>query len=266
MEIRLDGKHALVCGASRGIGQAIAEVLAEAGASVTLLARDAARLAAVRSGLAAGAGQRHHTIAVDVSDAAALDAALTQMLETQGPVDVLVNNSGGPAAGPAHLAEPEAFEAAFRQHLLANHRLVQAVLPGMRRNSQERGGSRIINIISTSVYEPIPGLGVSNTIRGAVASWAKTLSKELGPDGITVNNVLPGFTDTDRLEQLFRGKAERSGVSFEAVRDAALAQVPLGRFAEARETAMAVCFLASDAGGYISGVSLAVDGGRLASI
>jgi 3-oxoacyl-[acyl-carrier protein] reductase len=262
MDIRLDGKHALVCGGSRGIGRAIAEVLAEAGASVTLFARDQAALDEVRDGLATDGDQSHGAAVVDLSDGDNLDAALSRVLADRGAVDILVNNSGGPAAGPAHAADASAFEAAFRQHLLANHHLVQATLPGMR----ERGGGRIINIISTSVYEPIPGLGVSNTIRGAVASWAKTLSKELGPDGITVNNVLPGFTDTDRLKSLFEGKAAKTGTTFEAIRDAALASVPLGRFADPRETAMTVCFLASDAGGYISGVSLAVDGGRLSSI
>jgi len=262
MDIRLDGKHAMVCGASRGIGRAIAEVLAEAGASVTLLARDADRLAEVRDGLSSAGDQRHHVVAVDLSDSAALSEAMDATLATQGAVDILINNSGGPAAGPAHEAAIEAFEAAFRQHLIANQTMVQAVLPGMR----QRGSGRIINIISTSVYEPIPGLGVSNTIRGAVAAWSKTLSKELGPAGITVNNVLPGFTDTDRLRTLFESRAQRTDSSFEVVRAAALASVPLGRFADPRETAMAVCFLASDAGGYISGVSLAVDGGRLAGI
>ena len=228
----------------------------------TLLARSAERLSEVRRSLATVSEQSHHIVAVDLSDPEALSAALDESLEAQGPVDVLINNSGGPAAGPAHEAAAAAFEAAFRQHLISNQRLVQAVLPGMR----QRGGGRIINIISTSVYEPIPGLGVSNTIRGAVAAWAKTLSKELGPDGITVNNVLPGFTDTDRLRSLFEDRAARTHSSFEAIRDAALALVPLGRFADPRETAMTVCFLASDAGGYISGVSLAVDGGRLAGI
>jgi 3-oxoacyl-[acyl-carrier protein] reductase len=262
MEIRLDGKHALVCGGSRGIGRAIAEVLAEAGAAVTLLARNQAALDDVLGGLATDHGQSHGAAVVDLSDAPSLTASLQSLLASRGAVDILINNSGGPAAGPAHTAEASAFEAAFAQHLLGNHHLLKAVLPGMR----ERGGGRIINIISTSVYEPIAGLGVSNTIRGAVASWAKTLSKELGADGITVNNVLPGFTDTERLKSLFEGKAEKTGTSFEAVRDAALASVPLGRFADPRETAMTVCFLASDAGAYISGVSLAVDGGRLSGI
>lgn len=256
MEIRLDGRHALVCGASRGIGRAVAETFAEAGATLTLLARDAQALEALRGELPAA--EQHRCLAVDLADGQALEAALGDV----PAVDVLVNNAGGPPAGPAHAAEPEAFLRAFELHLLANQRILRALLPGMR----ERGHGRVINIISTSVYEPIPGLGVSNTIRGAVASWAKTLSKELGPDGITVNNVLPGFTDTDRLRSLFESRAEREGRSFEAVRDAALASVPLGRFADPRETAGAICFLASDAGAYISGVSLAVDGGRLSSI
>lgn len=260
--LSLLGRHALVCGASRGIGRATAELMASRGATVTLLARSAGPLAEVRDGLATGAGQQHHALALDLSDHGELATALTRHLAEHGPVDILVHNAGGPAAGPAHEAEPRAFGDAFELHLMAGQILVKAVLPGMR----EAGRGRLINIISTSVYEPIPGLGVSNTIRGSVASWAKTLSRELGPMGITVNNILPGFTATERLSALFEGKAEKTGRSLEAVRDEALAQVPLGRFAEPEETAQAICFLASDAAAYINGVSLPVDGGRLQGI
>ena len=261
-DLSLEGRHALVCGASRGIGCAIAELMAERGACVSVLARDAELLETVRTGLATQAGQTHRALAVDLAEAGAISSAVADLIAEHGPIDILVNNAGGPAPGPANTAGADAFRAGFELHLIGNQTLVQAVLPGMR----ERAGGRIINIVSTSVYEPIAGLGVSNTIRGAVASWAKTLSKELGPDGITVNNVLPGFTDTERLTSLFQGKAERSGQSLEQVREAALATVPLGRFAQPRETAQAVCFLASDAGAYINGISLAVDGGRLAGI
>lgn len=256
----LTGRHALVCGASRGIGRAVAETLAARGATLTLVARDADHLASVTAGLA---GDRDHGyLALDLSDADSIPPAVERAIAERGPVHILVNNAGGPPAGPAHEAGLDAFRRAFELHLIADQALLRSVLAGMR----EAGWGRVINIISTSVYEPIPGLGVSNTIRGAVASWAKTLSKELGPDGITVNNVLPGFTNTDRLMQLFGSRAEREERSFESVRDAALAQVPAGRFAEPYETAEAVAFLASPAADYISGVSLPVDGGRLARI
>ncbi|MEM9057277.1 MAG: SDR family oxidoreductase, partial [Pseudomonadota bacterium] len=176
--------------------------------------------------------------------------------------DVLINNTGGPPAGPANAATTDAFQAAFQQHLLANHLLMRAVLPGMK----AAGGGRIVNVISTSVKEPIPGLGVSNTIRGAVASWAKTLAAELGPHNITVNNVLPGFTDTERLTEIFGGKAEKTGLSVADVEAQARTQVPLGRFAQPEEIAAAVLFLASDMASYVSGTNLVVDGGRTGSL
>ncbi|MGE5945931.1 MAG: SDR family NAD(P)-dependent oxidoreductase, partial [Betaproteobacteria bacterium] len=195
MQLDLTGRHALVCGASQGIGRASAIELAGLGASVTLLARSIDTLETVAGSLPrTHAAQRHDWRSVDMLDTARLQATATG-IAAGAPVHILINNSGGPQGGPACSAEPAAFEAAFRQHLLAGQVLLQALLPGMR----ESGYGRIVNVISTSVKEPIAGLGVSNTVRAAVAGWAKTLSAELAADGITVNNVLPGYTRTQRL-------------------------------------------------------------------
>jgi 3-oxoacyl-[acyl-carrier protein] reductase len=258
----LADKHALVCGASEGIGRASAIALAELGANVTVLARREARLREVVESLPRPiAGQQHRWIAVDATDAAAL-RKFVEELAAAHPVHILVNNTAGPPGGPAHSAPPEAYVAVFMQHLVANQVLVQALLPGMR---AARWG-RIVNIISTSVKEPIANLGVSNTIRGAVASWSKTLASELGPDGITVNNVLPGYTRTQRLEQILAERAKASGKDEAGVAAAMLSTVPAGRFAEATEIAAAVAFLCSPDAAYINGVNLPVDGGRTRSL
>ncbi|MGN7725277.1 SDR family oxidoreductase [Luteimonas sp. 22616] len=261
MDLNLSGKHALVCGASEGIGRATAHELALLGASVTVLARRAEALQEVAAALPRTDGQAHDWIAADVSQTDALRERV-EALAASAPVHILVNNTGGPPGGSAHGAAVEAYLDAFNKHLVANQTLLQAVLPGMR---QARWG-RIVNVISTSVKEPIPGLGVSNTIRGAVASWAKTLSRELAADGITVNNVLPGFTETGRIEQIVRGKVAAEGRSEDDVRAAMRAGVPAGRFATPEETGGVIAFLCSPAAAYVNGVSLAVDGGRMNSI
>ncbi|MBL8002653.1 MAG: SDR family oxidoreductase [Flavobacteriales bacterium] len=254
MDLTLTGQRALVTGASQGIGRAVATELALLGASVTLLARDAGRLAATAATLDTAQGQKHATIAVDMSDTAALAESLSGL----GPVDILVNNTGGPPPGLAHEADVEAFEQAFRLHLLAYQVLVRAVVPGMK----ERRHGRIINVISTSVKQPLPNLGVSNTVRGAVAQWSKTLANELGPSNITVNNVLPGATETERLAAIIRNKAGKSGVSEAEAAHEMMVEVPLRRFARPAEIAAAVAFLASPSGSYINGINLPVDGGR----
>ncbi len=261
MNLQLNGRRALVCGASRGIGRAVAQALASAGAEVIAVARDSATLTEVVATLSTAAGQSHQSVALDLGDGEALAASIQELAATT-PVQIVINNTGGPAAGPAIEADPGEFEAAFAQHVLAAQRIARTLLPGMK----NAGYGRIINIISTSVKEPIPGLGVSNTIRGAMASWAKTLSRELGPFGITVNNVLPGFTATERLDYIFQGRAEKSDQSVDAVRKQALASVPAGRFAKPAEIANAVAFLASPAAAYINGINLPVDGGRTGSL
>ena len=258
----LEGRDALVCGASEGIGRASAIALAARGASVCLLSRRRDVLEALRDELPrVHEAQAHRCIAADVSRSDALRFAVAALVGAR-PIQILVNNTAGPLGGPAHSADPEAYVAVFRQHLVAGQVLVQAVLPGMR---AARWG-RIVNIISTSVKEPIANLGVSNTVRGAVAGWAKTLASELGPDGITVNNVLPGYTRTQRLAQILAERAAAAGKPEQAIADAMLASVPAGRFAEAEEIAAAVAFLCSPEAGYINGINLPVDGGRTRSL
>lgn len=261
MDLDLTGRHALVCGASEGIGRATAQELALLGADVTVLSRREDALRAVVDALPRTGDQRHGLLAADLADTDGLRAAVAARV-AERPVHVLVNNTAGPAGGPVHAADEAAFLDTFRRHLLANQALVQATLPGMR----AAGWGRIVNVISTSVYEPIPNLGVSNTVRGAVASWAKTLSREVASDGITVNNVLPGYTETGRLAQILADRARAGGQTEDAVAAAMRASVPAGRFARPAEVAAAIAFLCSPAAGYVNGISLAVDGGRLQSI
>lgn len=261
MDLDLTGRHALVCGASEGIGRATALELAQLGASVTVLARRADALQAVVADLPRAQGQHHHALAVDMDDTTALQATVAAHVAVH-PAQILIHNTGGPPGGTAHEAEAAAFESAFRRHLIGGQMLVQAVLPGMR---AARWG-RIVNVISTSVREPIAGLGVSNTVRGAVASWAKTLSRELAPEGITVNNVLPGYTRTGRIDQIVADRVRRTGQDEATVLATMRAGVPAGRFAEPAETAGVIAFLCAPAAAYVTGVSLPVDGGRMASI
>jgi 3-oxoacyl-[acyl-carrier protein] reductase len=260
--IELSGKRALVCGASQGIGRAVAGELAALGASVTVFGRNASSLRQVVDGLTRTKEQTHQVLVADFAKPDEVQRKAQEHVAAAGPMHILVNNTGGPPPGPAHLAEPSAYLAAFQQHLLCNQLLVQTLLPGM----QASGYGRIINIISTSVKQPIPNLGVSNTIRGAVASWAKTLASELGRFGITVNNVLPGSTDTGRLAAILDNKAAKSGKSRDEVVAEEQAVVPLGRFASPEEIAYAVAFLASPAAAYITGINLPVDGGRTACL
>jgi 3-oxoacyl-[acyl-carrier protein] reductase len=262
MKLDLIGKHALVCGGSQGIGLAAAQELAELGADLTLLARSRESLEQALSTLTRKtSAQRHGFVVADMTKHDALRAQI-EGIASAGPLHIIVNNTGGPASGTAHAAAPEAYLAAFNQHLIAAQIVLQAALPGM----QGAGYGRIINVISTSVKEPIANLGVSNTIRGAMASWAKTLSRELGPSGITVNNVLPGYTRTQRLEQILQDRVASTGQTVEAVANAMLSTVPARRFAEASEIASVIAFLASPAAAYVNGVNIPVDGGRTQSL
>jgi 3-oxoacyl-[acyl-carrier protein] reductase len=257
MELSLKSRRALVCGSTQGIGKAAAVELALLGADITLMARDESRLKAVLAELPRQGSQAHDYLAADFADPERVSAALKAADPARLWV-VLINNTGGPPGGQAIDASPDAYLAAFRMHVLTNQVLVQALVPGMK---QAKYG-RIINIISTSVKAPIPNLGVSNTIRAAVANWAKTLAGELAPFGITVNNVLPGFTDTARLETLFKTRAEKTGKKYEEVLKEAIATIPAGRLGKAEEIAAAVAFLASPAAAYVNGINVPVDGGR----
>ena len=262
MNLDLTGKHALVCGASQGIGRAAAIELAALGADVTLLARSRDGLEAAFAALPRPhAAQRHAWIAADMREHAELRAKVEACANEQ-PVQILVNNSGGPPGGPANTAVPDEFRNAFEQHLIAAQVLLQAVLPGMKSS----GYGRIVNVISTSVKEPIRNLGVSNTVRWAVASWAKTLAAELGGLGITVNNVLPGFTQTQRLEQIIAERTKATGKAAAEIEQAMLATVPAGRFAKPAEVASVIAFLATPAAAYVNGINVPVDGGRTQSL
>lgn len=254
----LDGRLALVCGGSEGIGLAAAQALAASGARVRLLARTESKL---RSALATLPGSGHALIVGDAAHPEAMARHVHAAIGSE-PVSVLVNNSAGPPPGLIVSASAEQFLATLQQQLLSAHALVQLLLPGMR---VQRFG-RIVNVVSTSVREPIANLGVSNTARAAVAAWAKTLAGEVAADGVTVNSVLPGFTKTARLMQIMEARARATGRNLADIEAEFLAVVPAGRFAEASEVAAAIAFYASPQAGYITGTTLAVDGGRTKAV
>jgi 3-oxoacyl-[acyl-carrier protein] reductase len=259
MNIDLTHKRALVCGSTQGIGRAAAEALAALGAEVTLLARNETQLKAVRDSLPRPAGQAHAFLVGDFSEPEIVQDTVQKALESSGqPFHILLNNTGGPPGGPIREASLLEFHRAYDMHLACNHLLAQTVLPGM----QEAGYGRIINVISTSVKIPIPGLGVSNTTRGAVASWAKTLAGEVAAHGITVNNLLPGMTATARLHSLIDKWADERGLSVEAMTEQLKGSIPAGRFADPKEVGEVIAFLASPAAAYVNGINLPVDGGR----
>lgn len=257
MNLNLHGKNALVGGSSKGIGKAIAIELAALGANVTLVSRSPELMTTILRQLKSRPGQDHDFLAVDFSNREDLHRKVSAMLSERN-IHILVNNTGGPPSGPLLDAPLEAFELAFQNHLIVNQMLAMLVVPGMIRD----GYGRIINVISTSVKAPLDDLGVSNTVRAAVANWSKTLSNEVGRHGITVNNVLPGLTDTDRLRALIEAKAKTTGQSFDAVAAAMRSSVPAQRFAEPEEVAAAAAFLATPAAAYINGTNITVDGGR----
>ncbi len=260
MNFELNNKYALVCGSTAGIGKATALALAEEGTIVTLIARNEDKLKATLSELPQH--RNHDYIVADFSNPTELKAKVEAYIKNNHGFHILVNNTGGPAGGPIFSAKIEAFESAFTQHLKCNHVLAQTIVPFMKSESY----GRIINVISTSVKQPLDGLGVSNTIRGAVANWSKTLANELGQFGITVNNVLPGATGTERLSQIIKNKSAKTGKSEEEAANAMKNAVPAKRFAKPEETADAITFLSSARAAYINGINLPVDGGRTKSL
>tara|TARA_B100000929_G_scaffold82160_1_gene64082 strand:+ start:1243 stop:2031 length:789 start_codon:yes stop_codon:yes gene_type:complete len=259
MTFNFSGKRSVVCGSTQGMGKATALLFSELGAEVILVARNRDSLQDVLSELSTSHGQTHDSLCADFSNPDELKRAINNYAIRNPPIHILVNNTGGPAPGEIAQAHSDDFLEGLNKHLICNQFLSQALIPGMKK---EKYG-RIINIISTSVKQPIKGLGVSNTIRGAVASWAKTLSSEVAPYGITVNNLLPGATNTERLYSLFESIAEKRNVALDEVKAEWIKEIPSGRIAEPIEMAHAIAFLASPFAGYINGINLPVDGGRL---
>jgi 3-oxoacyl-[acyl-carrier protein] reductase len=260
MDTSLNGRRALVCGSSQGIGRACAEALAEASAEIILAARDETALKQAADALPHSGGRRHTYVVADFAEPEALRRKVAEHVAQTGPIQILVNNTGGPHSSSILESTAADFATTFAKHVLCNQLLVQTLLPGMK----AAGFGRVVNIISTSVLIPIRGLGVSNTIRGAVANWGRSMVAELAPLGITVNNVLPGFTDTARLRSLLELKAGKLGVPLKEIEDQARAAIPAGRFARPEEIAAVVLFLALPAASYVNGVNLPVDGGRTA--
>ncbi len=261
MQLSLEHRTALICGSSQGIGLAAARELAMLGANCILLARNEKSLQAAVASLDTSSGQQHRFAVADFSIPSTVQQAVAQ-LDLPTPVSILVNNTGGPKPGAIIDASVAQFLDAFQQHIVVNQLLTQAVVPEMK----QLGYGRIINIVSTSVKIPLNNLGVSNTIRGAVASWAKTMANELGEFGITVNNVLPGFTSTARLKSLAETLAANKGITVEEQELSMQQEVPLKRFGKAEEIAALVAFLASPAASYITGTNIPVDGGRTGSL
>jgi len=259
MIIDLSNKTAVVCGSTRGIGKAIASQFAASGANVILIARNEEALRKVLRELNTSKKQNHSFIVADFSEPEELKKKIYNFVSENAPVHILVNNTGGPKSGEAYKAGTDEYTNTFRNHVVCNQILVQVLVEGMKK---EKYG-RIINVISTSVKQPIKNLGVSNTIRAAVASWAKTLSKELAQFGITVNNLLPGATKTERLRELVKSRSDSAGITIEEAEKEWMADIPSNRFGEPEELAYAAAFLASPLAGYINGVNLPVDGGRL---
>ncbi|MBL51105.1 MAG: short-chain dehydrogenase [Candidatus Marinimicrobia bacterium] len=259
MNLLLQNKHAVICGSTDGIGKASALLMAERGASVSLVARNKDKLNQTFTELSTRYGQTHYTLCADFNEPEKLNEKIQyHMKEIANGADILINNSGGPHGGPLIDAEENEFRVAFERLLICNQIMTKAVVPGMK----EKGSGRIINIISISVNQVIPGLGVSNTVRGAVAQWAKTLALELGQYGITVNNILPGYTATNRLHDLAELKAKNTGVKSEEIRQEWAKNTSLKRLGKPNEIASAVAFLASDGASYINGHDMSIDGGR----
>jgi 3-oxoacyl-[acyl-carrier protein] reductase len=262
MNLDLHGKRALVCGGSKGIGRACALALAELGASVCVVGRDEAALTQTVSDLGSvGKEGEHEFWQLDFDQLEETRKFVTEHTKDRG-FDILINNSGGPAAGKLIDASVEDLVTGISRHILASHVITQAVFPHMKKH----GFGRIINIISTSVKEPISGLGVSNTVRGAMGNWSKTMANELGPFGVTVNNLLPGRTRTGRLTKLMSHWAETRGISVEQLEEQSLQDIPLRRYAEPQEVGDIVAFLCTPSAGYITGTNIVVDGGRTRSL
>lgn len=262
MNLDLANKTALVCGSSQGLGLACAKELALLGATIILASRSEEKLKQAVTELDTAKGQQHTYISIDLSEPAEVKAAVQALLAKEMIIHILVNNAGGPPAGPMIDTDVAEIEKAFRTHVISGHLLAQLIVPGMK----AAGYGRIVNIVSTSVKQPINGLGISNTVRAAVANWAKTLANEISSFGITINNVLPGYTNTDRLDYLFNKQASEQGTDKQTILNKTIAAIPAQRLGEPAEFGAAVAFLCSPAAAYINGINLPVDGGRTGSL
>jgi len=262
MNINLKNKTALVCGGSQGLGLATAKELALLGATIILASRTEAKLVTALQELDQTMGQQHGYLVIDLSLPQQAEFIVANWILKNGPIHILVNNAGGPPAGPMINTDAVELEKAFLTHVVSSHLLVQLLLPGMK----QAGFGRIINIVSTAVKQPINGLGISNTVRAALANWAKTLANEIGHGGITVNNVLPGYTNTDRLSYLFANQAAELGVSVEDIENNVIKNIPAKRLGEPEELGAVAAFLCTPAAGYVNGINVPVDGGRTSSL
>lgn len=262
MNLDLTNKTALVCGASQGLGYACATELALMGATVIAASRNESKLQSAIKSLDVSKGRQHKYLVLDLSNTGEIKQTVNAFLNKGHHIDILINNAGGPPSAPMIETDAAEIEKAFRTHLISSHILVQLLVPGMK----AAGFGRIVNIVSTSVKQPINGLGISNLVRAAVANWAKTLANEISSYGITVNNVLPGYTKTDRLNYLFTKQAAEEGIHKDDVYKRMASFVPLGRLGEPAEFAAAVAFLCSPAAAYINGINLPVDGGKTGSL
>lgn len=262
MNLDLKNKTALVCGASQGLGFACAVELALLGANIIAVSRDEKKLQSAIKKLDISKGQQHDFLVMDLSDTEVVKQTVQRFISKGNTIHILINNAGGPPSAPMIETDAGEIEKAFRTHLICSHVLAQLLVPGMK----AAGFGRIVNVVSTSVKQPINGLGISNIVRAAVANWAKTLANEITGTGITINNVLPGYTNTDRLDYLFTKQANDQGINKEEILRRTISSIPAGRLGEPSEFGAAVAFLCSPAASYINGINLPVDGGRTGSL
>lgn len=259
---QLFGKKALVLGGSQGLGFAVAKALASAGATVIIASRNEAKLANAVKALSCKENQHHDFLVIDTTQLVNSKKSIIQLLDKVNGIDILINNTGGPAPKSILSTSLEDLQEGFTSHLLHAHQTSLLLLPHMQKN----GFGRIVNILSTSIKEPIDLLGVSNSIRAAVANWAKTLSREVAKEGVTVNNILPGYTDTERVGVIFEKRAKEQSVAVETIKADLEKTIPVGRMGKVEEFAAAVLFLCTPAASYINGVNLPVDGGAIRSL